>query len=63
MLTDVPVEILAAIKQVSHQALTDRNISAMPVAPESVPVRAHILDDVRTVGQFISAVSSRDQSV
>ncbi|MBK0167474.1 colicin-like bacteriocin tRNase domain-containing protein, partial [Klebsiella sp. S69] len=38
------------------RALTDTDISAMPVAPETVPVHTRILDNVHDGVQFVSAV-------
>ncbi|HIC0738126.1 TPA: colicin-like bacteriocin tRNase domain-containing protein [Klebsiella oxytoca] len=38
------------------RALTDTDISAMPVAPETVPVHTRILDNVYDGVQFVSAV-------
>ncbi|AWF33354.1 colicin-D (plasmid) [Klebsiella oxytoca] len=38
------------------RALTDTDISAMPVAPETVPVHTRILDNVHDGAQFVSAV-------
>lgn len=38
------------------RVLTDTDISAMPVAPETVPVHTRILDNVHDGAQFVSAV-------